>query len=122
MAYDEWMAERVRGVLRARGVPFAERRMMGGLAIMVDEKMLCGIASARDTGEPRLMARVGAKAAAELLDSPQVVAWDLSPSRMRDYVNVGAAGLDGDADLERWLDRCLAFNPRAKASKRRKRT
>ena len=120
MAYDEHLAERIRELLERKRVAYSEKAMMGGLAVMVDDKMLCGITSTKTNPQSNLMARVGAEAAEELLSSDQVVTWDLSKSRMKDYVLVGPQGIDAELDLERWVDRCLAFNPLAKRSKRRR--
>ena len=38
MAYDEYLADRIRGVLKERKVTYRELKMMGGLCIMVGEK------------------------------------------------------------------------------------
>ena len=43
MAYDEYIAERIRRELKILKVPFEELKMMGGLCIKLDGKMLCGI-------------------------------------------------------------------------------
>jgi hypothetical protein len=33
---------------------------------------------------------------------------------------ISPEGVDMDEDLDKWIKRCLAFNPKAKASKKRK--
>ena len=43
MAYNEYLGERIITSLRNQGVLFEEKRMMGGLAIMVDDKMCVGL-------------------------------------------------------------------------------
>ena len=43
MAYDEFIADRVRFILKSKHVSFEERRMMGGLCFMVDDKMCVGL-------------------------------------------------------------------------------
>ena len=43
MAYDEYLADRVRLQLKDKNVGFTELKMMGGLCFKVDNKMLCGI-------------------------------------------------------------------------------
>ena len=43
MAYDEYLADRVRNQFFALKYHFEEKKMMGGLCFMVDEKMCCGI-------------------------------------------------------------------------------
>ena len=39
---------------------------------------------------------------------------------MKGYVHVQSEGYEADQDLQFWVDKCLAFNPKAKASKRKK--
>ena len=43
MAYDEYLADRIRQQLKEKSVPFSELKMMGGLCFKVDKKMFCGI-------------------------------------------------------------------------------
>ena len=42
MAYDEYLADRIRQQLTQRHVRFEEKRMMGGLCFMVNDKMCLG--------------------------------------------------------------------------------
>ena len=43
MAFDPYLAERIRIILKNQAVVFEERKMMGGLCFMVDDKMCCGL-------------------------------------------------------------------------------
>ena len=43
MAYDEYLAERIRNILTEKKVHFTDKKMMGGLLFSVDDKMLCGL-------------------------------------------------------------------------------
>lgn len=43
MAYNEFLADRMRLILREKSVSFLEKKMMGGLTFMVDNKMCVGI-------------------------------------------------------------------------------
>ena len=43
MAYDEHLAERIRHNLSSGHIRFQEKKMMGGLAFMVDDKMCVGV-------------------------------------------------------------------------------
>jgi TfoX/Sxy family transcriptional regulator of competence genes len=53
MPYDQHLAERIQTILSRRGIPYEEKKMMGGLCFMVDQKMLAGVV------HDQLMARVG---------------------------------------------------------------
>ena len=43
MAYDELLADRIRKIFKDKNVVFEEKKMMGGLCYMVDDKMCTGI-------------------------------------------------------------------------------
>ena len=97
MAYDEQLAERIRGALRGRdGV--TERKMFGGIAFMVNGNMAVGVT--RD----ELMVRVGPDAHDEAVAQPHVRVMDMGHRPMRGMVNVAPAGVESDADLQRWVD------------------
>ncbi|MGC9342589.1 MAG: TfoX/Sxy family protein [Bacteroidales bacterium] len=52
MAYDEFLADRIRAALKDKQISFDEKKMMGGLCYMVDEKMCVGVI------KDNLMARI----------------------------------------------------------------
>ena len=87
--------------------------MMGGLCFMVDDKMCLGV-----TGS-RLMVRLDPEVEAEALKRPGCKPMDFTGRPMKGYVFVHPEGLDSEADLSHWLDLALAFNPKARRSKRR---
>ncbi len=102
MAFDEGLAERVRAVIgRRAGV--TERKMFGGLAFMLNGHMFVGL-----LGET-LMARVGPAGYEAALAEPHVREMDFTGRPMRGYVYVAPEGIDGDAELARWVERCMAF-------------
>jgi TfoX/Sxy family transcriptional regulator of competence genes len=115
MAYDEFLADRVRQTLAERGAAFAELKMMGGLCFMVDDKMCVGVMA------DQLMARIGPDAYAAALERPGCDEMRFTGRAMRGFVLVGGAGIDTESDLAYWIERCLAFNPLAKASKKHSR-
>jgi TfoX/Sxy family transcriptional regulator of competence genes len=114
MAYNESLAARVIQVLEARNVRFTEKRMFGGLCFMVDEKMLMGVEKAR------LMVRIDPEDEAKALKRKGASPMDFTGRVMKGYLFVDEKGVDLDKDLEYWVDLCLAFNPKAKASKKKK--
>lgn len=114
MAYDEFLADRIRRYFSEQGTPFEEKKMMGGLCFLVDGKMCAGVV------QNRLMARIGPEAYPVALERPGCREMDFTGRPMKGYVFVEPEGLDSDEDLEHWLGLCLAFNPQAKASRKRK--
>jgi TfoX/Sxy family transcriptional regulator of competence genes len=102
MAYDEGLAERIRGVLEERA-DVTEKRMFGGLAFLVRGRMSVGIV--KDV----LMVRVGPGAYEELVRQPHARTMDFTGRPMKGFVYVAAPGFEADADLERWVARGVAF-------------
>jgi len=118
MAYDEFLAERVRRVLNERKTSFEEKKMMGGLCFMVDQKMCVGINTDRTTGLPRFMGRIGEAVYNESLKKEGCSEFNITGKAMKGFVFVSAEGIDMQKDLEYWIQLCLDYNPFAKKSKR----
>lgn len=120
MAYDEFLADRIRRVLKEKGSPYTEMKMMGGLCFKVNEKMLCGIHIDKKYGDSLLMARIGEVAYESEINKEECLPMDFTGRPMKGYIFVTPTGFDSDADLEYWVELCLKFNPLAKASKKKK--
>lgn len=120
MAFDEYLAERIRINLKEKNIHSSELKMMGGLCFTVDEKMLCGIHIDKKSNESLLMARIGEDAYTAELEREECLPMDFTGRPMKGYIFVKAHGFDIEEDLSRWLDLCLSFNPMAKSSKRKK--
>ncbi|MEP1490134.1 MAG: TfoX/Sxy family protein [Algibacter sp.] len=120
MAYDEYLADRIRRVLNDKNKVFSELKMMGGLCFKVDNKMLCGIHIDKKFGDSLLMARIGETIYENELEKPHCLPMDFTGRPMRGYIFVTPDGFDTEEDLEYWIDLCLNFNPLAKSSKPRK--
>ena len=101
MAYDEQLAERVRGVLPDPAA-VREQKMFGGLAFMVGGHMFCGVM------KDELMLRLGPDGAEQALTRPHVRVMDFTGRPMKGMVLVGREGLKGAA-LRRWVDTAMAF-------------
>ena len=101
MAYDEDLARRVRAVLPATG-EVTERQMFGGLALMLDGHMFCGVV--KDT----LMVRLGPDAASRALEQPHVRPMDFTGRPMKGMVFVEPAGLHGPA-LRHWVHAAAGY-------------
>lgn len=116
MAIDESLADRVRSQLFIRSVAFVEKRMMGGLCFMVNEKMCVGVEGAR------LMVRLDPTIYEESLRRLGCVPMDFTGKPMRGFVFVQSEGLATSELLKEWIDLALEFNPHAKASRRKSST
>lgn len=114
MAYSEYLADRVRGSLKNLNSAFTEKKMFGGMVFMVDEKMCVGIVN------EDLMVRVDPVHQDEFLQEDGCRIMDFTKRPMKGYLYVSSEGIDMDDDLDKWVQRSLDFNPKAKASKKRK--
>jgi hypothetical protein len=120
MAYDEFIADRIRQVFRDKNVVFTERNMMGGRIFFVDDKMSCGIHIDKKYGDTLLMCRIGETAYGEAIEREHTLPMDFTGRPMRGFLFVTPEGFDMDEDLEYWIQKCIDFNPLAQASKKRK--
>ncbi len=99
MAFDENLAQRVRGLLDARA-DVDERRMFGGIGFLIAGNMCCGV-----HGE-ELIVRLDPDEVAELVGSePGVRPFDMTGRPMRGWLFVAPEATAEDADLERWVRR-----------------
>ena len=120
MAYDEFLADRIRNAFTDRKVTFYEKKMFSGLCFMVDDKMCCGIHFDKKKKTDLLMARIGEQAASEAMKREGCHPMDFTGRPMKGYVFVTPDGFDTDNDLLYWIDLCVDFNPLAKASRKRR--
>ena len=110
MAYNEFLADRIRGILDANHISYEEKKMMGGLTFMMDKKMCIGVV------KEKLMARIDPDIYNEALKKPGCVEMNFTGRPMKGYVFVEPEGTDMDTDLEYWIQLCLEYNPRAQSN------
>ena len=113
MAYNEFLADRMRNVLREKNVFYQEKKMMGGLTFMVDDKMCVGIV------KENLMARVGGDVYEECLSKEGCKEMNFTGRPLKGYVFLEPEAIDMDEELAYWIQLALDFNPKAKSSKKK---
>lgn len=113
MAYDTALADRVTDLLVSHRASFETKAMMGGLCFMVNGKMCVGVE------KQRLMVRLDPAVEADALRRVGCKPMDFTGRPMKGYVFVHPEGYESDAQLRHWVELALAFNPKAKASKKR---
>ncbi|MGK7391405.1 MAG: TfoX/Sxy family protein [Candidatus Cyclobacteriaceae bacterium M2_1C_046] len=114
MAYDEYLADRIKHALELRKISFEEKKMMGGLCFMVQDKMCIGITKSN------LMARIDPEIYDEALRKTGSRPMDFTGRPMKGFIFVEPEGYDMDDDLDYWVNLCLEYNPKAKSSKKKK--
>lgn len=113
MAYDRYLADKITRVFEEANADFYEKEMMGGITWMVDEKMCINIFKGN------LMVRVAPEELDTFLSKKGAAQVVHGGKTMTGYLTIAPEGFDFDEDLEYWIQKCLEFNPRAKASKKR---
>jgi TfoX/Sxy family transcriptional regulator of competence genes len=114
MAYDEHLADRVRIAFHELHETAHEKKMMGGLCFMVNDKMCAGVV------DDLLMARIDPDIYEEALQRNGCREMDFTGRPMKGFVYVEPEGIDDDDVLLDWIQLCLDYNPRAKSSRRKK--
>lgn len=109
MAYSELLADRVRLNLKGANIT-EEKKMMGGLIFMVNNKMCIGVDIDKKTNQDRLMVRVGKASHEQLIFNKGSREMDFTGSVMRGFLFIDPAGFDLDSDLEFWVNKALEFN------------
>jgi TfoX/Sxy family transcriptional regulator of competence genes len=102
MAYDETAAERVRRAV-ASHEGLSERKMFGGLCLMLHGNMFAGLIG------DELMLRVGPAHFEALLARPFTRPMDFTGRTMHGFVYVGREGYAAEADLADWLEEALSY-------------
>jgi TfoX/Sxy family transcriptional regulator of competence genes len=103
MAYDEDLADRVRELAGAEP-GLTEKRMFGGLAMMVNGNMAVVI-----RGAGGLMVRVDPAQSEQLQTAPGVQAAVTRGRPMRGWITVDPSVCAKDVDLGRWVHRGVTY-------------
>ncbi|HJZ61542.1 MAG TPA: TfoX/Sxy family protein [Miltoncostaeaceae bacterium] len=102
MAYDEELAERIRGALAAwEGV--SERKMFGGIGFMVGGNMACGVSG------DEMIVRLAPDDADAALEEPEVREFEGGGRPMRGWILVAPAATADDESLAAWVTRGADF-------------
>lgn len=113
MAFNEQLSNRIREALEA--VPgVSEKRMFGGICYMVNDKMCVGVAG------NEMMCRIGEEQYEQALERNGCREMVFTGRPMKGYVFVSEEGMRSKKDFDYWIGLCLAFNPQAKSSKKKK--
>jgi hypothetical protein len=96
MAFDERLAERVRGSLgRRKGL--AEKKMFGGVAFLLNGNMCVGV------HKSELIVRLAPEDTDAALAQTHTRRFDLTGRPMKGWILVEPAGLKTDAKLGKWV-------------------
>lgn len=123
MSFDEGLLERLREIMHivppsggsvGDGMPpkggttdfipdVTEKKMFGGMCILVNGNMCCGIVD--DT----LMARVGPDQYFQCLELPHAREMVFTGKPLKGMIYIDPEGVAEDEDLKAWVERCMTF-------------
>ncbi|MBS1887266.1 MAG: TfoX/Sxy family protein [Actinobacteria bacterium] len=104
MAYDEQLAEELRERLAGVDGKVTEKKMFGGLGFMVD-----GNLAVAASGRGGLLVRTDPADVDEVLALPGTEVMEMRGRSMPGWIFVAPEELGGEADLDAWVARALAF-------------
>jgi TfoX/Sxy family transcriptional regulator of competence genes len=113
MAYNERLANRIRGALQDLPI-IEEKEMFGGLTFMVNEKMCVGII------KEEMMCRIDPNFHETAVEMEGCRSMDFTKRPMKGYVLIDETGMKAQKEFDYWINLCLDFNSKAKSSKKKK--
>lgn len=112
MAYNEKLSDRIRE--RISEISNVEEKFMfGGVCYMLNGKMCVGVV------KDELMCRIDPEVYEEALEKNGCREMVFTGKPMKGYVYVSEEGMKSKKDFDYWINLCLDFNSKAKASKKK---
>ena len=102
MAYNEDLAELLRAALMQH-CEFNEKKMFGGLALMVNGHMSLGVI------KDDLMIRVGPEQYEDCLKHPNARPMDFTGKPLTGFIYVSLEDPDNFSELNEWIEKSLHF-------------
>ena len=113
MAYNEKISDRIRAALSGTK-KLVEKKMFGGIAFMVNEKMCLGV------DKDDIMLRCDPEMTDELLSKKGARPFDLTGKPMKGWLLVSADGASSKKDFDFWVKIAVEANKKATASAKKK--
>ncbi len=116
MAYDENLSLRIQKQLIERQVDFVEKKMFGGNAFMIQDKMCIGVV------KDELMLRVMDEFYEPLLEGNHVKPMNFTGKTMKNFLFIEPEGYITEQELSKWIQYAIDFGVRGvlKSKKKKK--
>ena len=115
MAYDLKLADRIREYLAEfPTLKIKEKQMFSGLAFLVNGKMCVNVS------HENLMCRFNPERFVEVSERTGFLPMIMRGKQLNGYCYVSPEGFKSKKDFQFWMQLCLAYNPKAKISKPKK--
>ena len=103
MAYDEELAERIRGLVGGEA-GLTEKKMFGGLAFLVGGNMAVAA-----SGQGGLLVRVDPDESDALVQKTSARPMEMRGREMRGWLRITSDDVRDDGDLKTWVDRGVGY-------------
>ena len=113
MAFNQQLNDRIRESI-AHLPDVEEKHMFGGSCYMVNGKMCIGVI------KDEMMCRIGPEIYEQVLEKNGCREMNFTGKPLKGYVYVCQEELKTKKEFDYWINLCLEFNKKAKASKKRK--
>jgi TfoX/Sxy family transcriptional regulator of competence genes len=113
MSYNTKLADRIREAL-AYMPDVEEKEMFRGVCFMVDGKMCVCVS------DDEMMCRIGAEAIETTIEENGVRQMMMRDKPAKDFVYISEEAFHKQKDFDHWIKLAVDFNPKAKASKKKK--
>lgn len=115
MAYDTQLADRIREYLsNFPKLKIEEKEMFKGLVFMVNQKMCVNVS------DDNIMCRFDPTLQEEVAEKNGYMPMIMKGKEIKGYCYVEPSGFKSKKDFDYWMELCLSFNAKAKASKKKK--
>jgi len=103
MAYNEILSTRIADKLRQSSIEFYEKKMFGGIAFMINEKMSIGVS------KDYIMLRVLEDKFHDQFSKKGVKPMDFTGKPMHGFLFIEEDGYENDDDLDYWINLGIEF-------------
>ncbi len=103
MAYDEGLAQRISDILYSEHIQFEEKKMFGGLAFMIADKMCVGII------QNEIMLRVVDEKCEMVMAKKHAKPMMFTGRQMKSFLSVEPAGFKTEKQLRGWIEYAIEF-------------
>lgn len=114
MAYNEILANKIAELLVDSNIDFEEKKMFGGIAFMVQDKMCVGVV------KDELMIRVLDEKYESVLEMDNTKPMKFTGRAMKGFVFIEEPGFTTTKDLQKWIDLGVEFGKFGKVKSAKK--
>jgi hypothetical protein len=114
MAYNQNLADRIVAKLLDKNIVFSEKKMMGGLAFMINDKMCIGVV------KEEMMLRVMDRNYEIMLEKPHIRQMDFTGKPLKNFLFLEPEALKKEKEFEDFIDLGIEFGEKGVVKTKKK--